>query len=69
MLWAECQGAQVAINACVDIIAITVILKSNTTPYHFATTILELAEFNLSGPSTHYSATFSDILIQKRAGK
>ena len=43
--------------------------KSNTTPEHFATTILKLAKFDLSGPGTFNSPTFSDIVIQKRAGK
>jgi hypothetical protein len=52
-----------------DIIAMSAKFKSNTTPEHFAKTILKLANFNLSGPGTLNSTTFSDIVSQKRAGK
>ena len=43
--------------------------KSNTTPDHFATTILKLAKVDLSGPGTFMSPTFSDIVIQKKSRK
>ena len=43
--------------------------KSNTTPDHFATTILKLAKVDLIGPGTFISLTFSDIVIQKKSRK
>jgi len=51
------------------VIAMSVKFKSNTTPNHFATTILELSKFILGGTGTFNSTTFSDIVIEKRAGK